>query len=281
MYHLPDRFSPTDDLATMRATIRQILASLATLPWLITSGLASADLLQRVTDSGNLRVCIWPDYYGVTFRNPRTQTLSGIDIDNAHDLAQALGVGVTFVNSAFPSLIDDLTSERCDIAMFGIAATSARAAHLHFTPPYLRSDIYAITTRSNRRITQWADIDRPEVVVAVARGTLQESVMRERLQAATLRVVDTPHAREQEVRSGRADVFMTDYPYSRHMLDSNDWARLVSPPTAFQVTPYSWAMKPGEARFHARVEEILAEMKLSGKLRANARRHALEPIVAD
>lgn len=265
----------------MCAATRQILASLATLPWLVTPGLAGADLLQRVTDSGNLRVCIWPDYYGVTFRNPRTQALSGLDIDNAHDLAQALGVGVTFVNSTFPSLIGDLTSGRCDIAMFGIAATPARKAQLHFTAPYLQSDIYAITTRANRRITHWGDIDRPDVVVAVAKGTVQESVMRERLKAATLRVVDTPHAREQEVRSGRADVFMTDYPYSRRMLDSNDWARLISPPAAFQVTPYSWAMKLGEARFHARVEEILTEMKLSGKLRANARRHALEPIVAD
>ena len=29
---------------------------------------------------GELKVCIWPDYYGVTFRHPRTQSLVGIDI---------------------------------------------------------------------------------------------------------------------------------------------------------------------------------------------------------
>lgn len=264
-----------------RTAIRQILASLAALPLLTMPGVAAADLLQRVIDSGTLRVCIWPDYFGVTFRNPRTQALSGIDIDNAHDLGQALGVGVTFVDSAFSRFIDDLTNDRCDIAMFGLVATPERTARLQFTSPYLRSDIYAITTRANRRILTWADIDRPDVVVAVAKGTLQESVMRERLKSATLRVFDTPGAREQEVRSGRADVFMTDYPYSRRMLESNDWARLVSPPGTFHLTAYSWAMRLGEARFHARVEEILATMKQSGKLRANATRHALEPIVAD
>lgn len=265
----------------MRAALRQFLASLAALSSLAVPSLAEADVLQRVIDSGTLRVCIWPDYYGVTFRNPRTQTLSGIDVDNARDLAQALGVGVAFVDSGFSRFIDDLVTDACDIAMFGLAATPERTARLRFTTAYLKSDIYAITTRSNRRIQQWADIDRPGVVVAVTKGTLQESVMRERLKSATLHVVDTPGGREQEVRSGRADVFMTDYPFSRRMLDTNDWARLLPPPSAFHVTPYHWAMKPGEDRFHARVEEILAQMKQTGTLRANARRHALEPIVAD
>lgn len=32
--------------------------------------------LQRVLDGGVLRVCIWPDYYAVTYRNPRTRQLS-------------------------------------------------------------------------------------------------------------------------------------------------------------------------------------------------------------
>ena len=28
---------------------------------------------------GQLRVCIWPEYYGITFRNPKSGELSGID----------------------------------------------------------------------------------------------------------------------------------------------------------------------------------------------------------
>lgn len=49
-------------------------------------------------------------------------------------------------------------------------------------------------------------------------------------QQAERRILDAPQAREQEVLSGRADGRMTDYPFSRHLLDSADWARLVSPP---------------------------------------------------
>lgn len=250
---------------------------------LLCSGLSAghaADRLERVTRSGVLRVCIWPDYYGISYRNPKTQQLSGIDIDNAHELAQALGVRAEFVDSSFAHLINDVTQDRCDIAMFAIGITPQRQEKLSFTQPHLASDICAITTQSNRRIKTWSDIDKAGTVVVVAKGTLHESIMRTKLQAAELQVVDTPAARELEVQTGRADVFMTDYPFSRRMLDHNDWARLVTPPQTYHVTPYAWAVQRGEERFLARVDQVLAEMKRDGRLLAHAKRHGLEPIVA-
>ena len=43
-------------------------------------GGAMADaVFDRVKASGSVKVCIWPDYYGVTHRNPNTQQLQGID----------------------------------------------------------------------------------------------------------------------------------------------------------------------------------------------------------
>lgn len=244
------------------------------------AGAAPPDRLQRITTSHTLRVCIWPDYYGISFRNPKTQQLSGIDIDNARDVAADLGASVQFVDSSFATLIDDLHKDRCDIAMFAIGITPQRMEKLRFTQPHLASDIYAITTKSNRRIQRWDDIDRPGSVVAVAKGTLHETVMKDRLKAAELRVVDTPAAREQEVQSGRADVFMTDFPFSRRMLNFNDWARLISPPETYHITPYAWAMAPGEAGLQARVDQVLATMKRDGRLMTNARRYGLDPIVA-
>lgn len=240
---------------------------------------AGSDRLGRIAREGELRVCIWPDYYGISWRNPKTQQLAGIDIDNATTLAKDLGVQAHFVDSSFANLIPDLLNGRCDIAMFAIGITPARQEKLRFTQPYLASDIYAITTSSNRRIRDWADIDQPGSVVAVARGTLHEPIMKARLQQAELRVLDTPHAREFEVQSGRADVFMTDFPYSRRMLDNSDWARLVSPKSTYHVTPYAWAMAPGDDRFYERIERFLTDIKRDGRLLTHAIRHQLQPIV--
>lgn len=249
---------------------------------LVTAGAAGAGeggRLQRIAAAGALRVCIWPDYYGITWRDPKTQQLSGIEIDMARELARELQVEARFVDSSFARLIEDVRGDRCDIAMFAIGVTASRADKLRFAQPHLQSDIYAITTKANRRIRGWDDIDRPGVVVAVAKGTLHEPVMRDKLKAATLKVVDSPNAREQEVESGRADVFMTDYPYSRRMLDSADWARLVSPSGAYHVTPYAYAMAPGDDAFHARIERFVADVKRDGRLLAAVTRYRLEPIL--
>lgn len=239
---------------------------------------AQMERLDRVLAAGEVRVCIWPDYYGISYRNPKTQQLSGIDIDMAQALARDLGVNLRFVDSSFARLIDDVTQDRCDIAMFAIGITPQRAEKLRFTRPHLVSDIYAITSKSNRLIKTWDDIDQPGVVVAVAKGTLHEPVMHEKLKNATLLVTATTQGREQEVESGRADVFMTDFPFSRRMLETTDWARLVAPTTTYHLTRYAYAMQQGDDVWHARIERFLSESRRNGQLLAAIKRHKLDPI---
>lgn len=235
--------------------------------------------LDKVLATKVVRVCIWPDYYSISYRNPRTQELSGIDIDMAHELGKDLGVAVEFVDSSFAKLVDDIQGDRCDIAMFAIGITAARQQQLRFSQPYLASDIYAITTKSNRRIIQWEDIDTPGKIVAVAKGTLHESIMKDKLHFAQLLILDSPFAREQEVRSGRADLFMTDYPYSNRFLKQTDWARLVAPHTSYHITPYAYAMHPGDDRWHGRIERFLGDVKQDGRLMKSAKRVSLDTIV--
>jgi ABC-type amino acid transport substrate-binding protein len=265
----------------MRISIFLVALGVAiTLPQVTAAADAGIGHLDRVKTSQVVRVCIWPDYYGITLRNPKTQQLSGIDIDMATELGKDLGVAVQFVDSSFAKLIDDITHDRCDIAMFAIGITPLRAEKLRFTRPHLQSDIYAITTITNRRIKRWEDIDAVGSVVVVAKGTLHEPVMKEKLKAAQLLVLDTPFAREQEVQSGRADVFMTDYPYSQRFMANTDWGRLVSPPGKYHITPYAYAVQPGDDVWHARLESFVSDIKRDGRLLAAAKKYKLEPILA-
>ena len=258
------------------------------LPWaaallaagLMASGAALAGpVSDRVKASGTVRVCIWPDYYGVTYRHPRTQQLGGIDIDLSAEFARDLQVAVQTVDSSFVTLINDLQSDRCDVAMFAVGMLPQRMQHLKFTRPYLQSDIYAVTTRSNRAVRRWADIDRPGVQVAVQAGTFMEPVMAASLKQATLVSIKPPATRERELESGRVDVFMTDYPYSRRLLDNADWAMLISPPAPFHVLPYAYAVKPGDEDWLSQVDQFVARIQRDGRLDAAARRHRLGEIV--
>jgi cyclohexadienyl dehydratase len=271
------RKTPPRFYICLRSMMKRILALLA-LAVLSLPLLAENSRLEKVLSSGEIRVCIWPDYYGISYRNPKTRQLSGIDIDMAEALARDLGVRLQFVDSSFARLIEDINEDHCDIAMFAIGITPARTDKLRFTHPHLISDIYAITSKSNRRIRNWDDIDKPGVVVAVAKGTLHEPVMREKLKQATLLVTATTQGREQEVESGRADVFMTDFPFSRRMLETTDWARLVSPTSTYHLTPYAYAVQKGDDRWYARIERFMSDAKRNGTLLAAVRHHKLDPI---
>jgi ABC-type amino acid transport substrate-binding protein len=270
---------------TLRGFARPFVRALAPLAAACATLLASplpahaGLVLDRVRAAGAVRVCVWPDYYGVSLRNPRTQQLQGIDIDMSAELGRDMKLAVQYVDSSFVTLIDDLKADRCDVAMFAIGMLPQRMQQLSFTRPYMQSDIYGVTTKGNKVVTRWEDIDKPGVAVAVQAGTFMEPVMSTALKQARLVRVAPPATRERELEAGRVDVFMTDYPYSRRLLDNADWATLVVPPAAFHVLPYAYATRQGDAEWLTAVDEFVARTQRDGRLEAAAKRHGLSAIV--
>lgn len=241
--------------------------------------LYAGPVFDRVQSRGVLKVCIWPEYYGITFRDPRSGQLQGIDIELSVELAKDLGVRLEYVDSSFPKLIPDLLESRCDVAMFAVGMLPQRKEKLSFTAPYLSSDIYGISTKSNPAVRTWADIDKPGVQVAVQRGTFMEPVMRQSLKHANIVAVELPQTREKELMAGRVDVFMTDYPYSRRLLDGADWAQLIAPPKPFHILPYGYALNPNDPQWLARLNRFVADIKRDGRLTRAAQNNGLTTII--
>jgi ABC-type amino acid transport substrate-binding protein len=240
---------------------------------------AGADRLERIRAAGAVRICIWPDYYGITFRNPKSGELSGIDETLSREFAKDLGVKPVYVDSSFASFVQDLIADRCDVAMFGVGMLPERAAKVRFTQPYLRSDIWAVTTKTHPSVKSWDDIDKPGRVVAVQAGTFMEPVMKAALKNAELLSVKLPATRERELQAGRADVFMTDYAYSRRVVDNADWAKVMPPERPVHPLNYGYAVAPGDDAWLARLDRFVVDIKKDGRLLAAARAFKLEPIV--
>lgn len=237
------------------------------------------DKLDRIIKQNKLKVCIWTNYYGISYLDQRTQKLVGIDSDLAKELASDLKVNIEFISSSFATLIEDVTTQKCDIAMFAIGDTPSRRVKMRYTTPHLSSDIYAITTKTNNKINNWKDIDKKGIVVAVTKGTYHEPVMKKKLKNAKLLVADSYKGREQVVLSGRADVFMTDYPFGKRMLAKTNWAKLIIPKDTYHMTPYAWVTSYGDDKFYNRVEQFISDIKADGRLKRFAKQNGLEPIV--
>jgi ABC-type amino acid transport substrate-binding protein len=235
--------------------------------------------LDRVVKSQKLRVCIWPEYYAISYKNPKTGQLEGIDIDIARQLATELKAQLEFVESSFQAFIADLQTDKCAIGMFGIGATLSRAQAVEFSDPYLVTSIYGVTKKNHPKIKSWNDMDQEGIVVATQLGSYVDTFMKTYLKKAKVLSVQPPATREGEVASGRADILMTDYPVAKKLEATQDWAKVINPTEPLAVTPYAYAVAPGDQVWLNYVNLFLKTIKRDGRLLAAARKNGLEAIV--
>jgi len=235
--------------------------------------------LFEVTKNKKLRVCQYPLYYSISFRNPKTGQIEGIDADLAKELAKELDAQLEIVESSFGTFIADLQANKCEIGMFGVGATLRRAQAAEFSKPYLVTNIYGVT-RKGGAINAWADIDKPGVKAAVTLGSYIETFMRGYLKNAQVISVAPPNTREAELVARRVDVILTDYPTAIKVTDEFDWAASVVPDEKLAVTPYAYVVPQGDQIWLNYVNLFVDTIKLDGRLAQFAKKHKLDPIVA-
>ena len=83
--------------------------------------------LQRVQETGILRVGTTGDYVPMSFRDPGSNEFRGHQIDAANQLAKELGVKVEFVVTDWKSIMTAIQTDKFDIAMTGTSMSVARS----------------------------------------------------------------------------------------------------------------------------------------------------------
>lgn len=232
-----------------------------------------------ITKSGTLRVCVWPLYYSIALRDPKTGELVGIDADLSKELAKDMGVKLQYVETSFGTFIADLQANKCDIGMFGVGATMKRAQAVEFSHPYLVTNIYAVM-REDGPVKQWSDIDKKGVNVVTTLGSYIEPFMRNYLKNATFTAVAPPATTQAELMSRRADVIMSDFPTAIRMVKEFDGTKYLLPPEKLAVTPYAYVVPQGDQIWLNYVNLFVDTIKLDGRLAAAAARNGLTPIIA-
>src|SRR6476661_4350968 len=150
--------------------------------------------LFEVTKSKKLRVCQFPLYYSISFRNPKTGEIEGIDADLAKELAKELDAKLEIVETSFGTFIADLQAGKCEIGMFGVGATLKRAQAVEFSKPYLITNIYVVT-RKDSKIKKWEDLDQKGVKTAASLGSYIDTYMRDYLKNAEVISIAPPNTR--------------------------------------------------------------------------------------
>jgi ABC-type amino acid transport substrate-binding protein len=235
--------------------------------------------LDRITISQVLRVCIWPEYYAISYKNAMTGKLEGIDIDIAGELAKELKAKLQFVETSFSAFIADLQADKCDIGMFGVGATLSRARAVEFSDPYIVTSIFGVAKKNHPVIKSWSDMDRDGITVAVTLGSYVEGFMKSYLKKAKVMAVQPPATREGEVAAGRADILMTDYPIAKKLESLHDWTKIISPNEPLAVTPYAYVVAPGDQAWLNYINLFVKTIKRDGRLLKYGKKNGLEPVI--
>lgn len=261
-------------VAMLRVFIAGV-AALCTIPPAQAQPAATEERLYAIRARGELRVCTWPGYHGLSWRNPRTGEMEGLDVEMARLLANRLRVRLAFIEVLSTAIPAALEAGRCDVAMSGVTVSEERATRIAFSKPYLSTPLVGIASRASTRVRAWAEIDRPGVVVMVAEGAPAQDIMRETLRRAELAVLPPQRRRDAEVQAGRADVFITDMPFGTGLAMEQGWVRLVPAPPRFGETLSAYAVPRGDHAWLAEVNSFLAAVKSEGLLARAAERFGL------
>ncbi len=167
--------------------------------------------LQQILASGRLRIGTTGDYPPFSDLAPQTGAFTGIDIDLARDLARALGVEASFVQTSWPTLMDDLSAGAFDIAMSGVSRTLFRQRAGFLSPPYYVGGKTPVA-RCDRAdaFDSLKRIDRAGVRLIVNPGGTNEAFVRQHIRRAEVVVYPDNRTIFEQIIEDKADLMITD-----------------------------------------------------------------------
>lgn len=225
--------------------------------------------IAEIVERGTLLVGTTGDYRPLSFCEP-TGRYWGFGIEMAEEIARRLGVGISFVKTSWPTLSNDVLSDpqAFDFAIGGITITDARRETMLMSDGYLANGKTILCRAADsEKYKSLADINRPEVVVMVNPGGLNQKFANENLPNATIKVHDKNEEIPSLVAEGQADVMITEITEAPYYVNND--SRLAAPllDQPFTHGEIGVLMRKGQDDVLQMVNAVISKMKEDGSLR--------------
>jgi polar amino acid transport system substrate-binding protein len=215
-------------------------------PWAGGASAPPAGRLQRILESGELRVGLSADLPPLNMKNKQGEII-GFEVDLVQALARAMGLEVRFVERRFADLIPTLEKGEVDLVISGMTITPERNARVAFAGPYFVSGTSVVTkSKEIANVESTARLDDPSRTYAALDGSTSEKFVKEMLPRA--RLVTTPDydTAVQMVIADEADALVADFQICTLSVWRHPEAGLSAMMTPFTVEPLGIAL-PADA----------------------------------
>jgi polar amino acid transport system substrate-binding protein len=168
------------------------------------SAQATADnTLDRIRASKVLRIAVLPGELPYFNKDLATGNWSGFSIEMANDIAKLLDVKLEYTESTYGNSILDLQSNKIDLG-FALNPTPQRALVVDFCGAVFHHPFGAMLKKGLEART-WADVNKPDVNIAVDVGSANETIARRFAPNATIKSLKSRDEVMLEMSSGRVD----------------------------------------------------------------------------
>jgi len=219
--------------------------------------------LKAALARGELRVGLEAGYMPFEMRD-KTGEIIGFDVDMARLMGRALGLRVSFVNTQWDGIIPALLTNKFDVLMSGMTITEERAQQVAFSDPYIVvGQSLLMAPKYAGKINSYEVFNDPQYVVAVKLGTTGDLTAREYLPRAQIRQFETEADAVLDMRNGRADAFVYDFPYNAVYAARNP-GQVVHLAQPFTREPLGWAARKNDPAFVSWMNAFLTQTHEDG-----------------
>jgi polar amino acid transport system substrate-binding protein len=245
---------------------------------------AAAGYWQNVQKTGVLRcgAAVAPPY---VIRDPATGNYSGFFADLCRDFAEVLKVKPQFVDTTWDNIVAGLQSGKWDLSL-ALNRTPARAMAVNFSIPAMQYQISLAYNKKNPKLPanprSVADVDKPELTIAVMSGTAQDKAISAVVKKAKLLRLPSNDETRLAVISKRADLLVDASDTNLLFTQSNpDWAVAFNPAPALAIQGVAFGLPPQLSASDVAVVNIFLEEKVAtGQVDALIRKAVDESIAA-
>jgi polar amino acid transport system substrate-binding protein len=191
---------------------------------------------------------------------------TGISPDLAKALGDYLHRPVRIENLPFDGLIPALRTGKINLIISSLTKTPERAKSIDFSDPYLRMGL-ALLVHKDSRIQSIADVDQPDVRVAVKKATTGHIYALTHFKNARILVFNDDATCATEVSQGKADAMIYDQiSIFQHWKKYPDTTKALLQP--FQMEEWAIGLRKGDDELRNQVNAFLKQFKETGGFNA-------------
>jgi len=227
--------------------------------------LAKKSTVEQILKSGELRVGFEAGYMPFEMTDKKGNFV-GFDIDMAKEMAKAMKVKFTPVNTAWDGIIPALMTDKFDIIMSGMTITQERNLKVNFAEPYIIvGQTILIDKKYGGTVKSYKDLNDPQYIVTSKLGTTGEQAVKRMIPRATYKSFETETEAALEVVNGKAAAFVYDLPYNVVFMAQQGKDKLIFLDEPFTFEPLAWAVNRGDPDFLNWLNNFLRQIKNDGR----------------